>query len=153
MVCNVGRMIPAMAMITSSVEAHRRGAFLSANSSVQHVASGLGAYIGGLIVTQSKSGLLENFGTVGWIAAAATILSLWLAGRIEVATSLPTACDSDSSTANTTQLDVAKPVLSCADVVWMHERYVVLCAQPMPPPHLHTSVYTWPCVCGAMLLI
>ena len=54
MVCNVGRMISAMAMVTSSVEPRRRGAFLSANSSVQHVASGLGAYLGGLIVTQSR---------------------------------------------------------------------------------------------------
>src|SRR5205809_1119593 len=47
MVSNVGRMIAAMAMVTSSVEQHRRGGFLSANSSVQHIASGLGAYLGG----------------------------------------------------------------------------------------------------------
>ncbi len=53
MVSNVGRMICAMAMVTSSVEQRRRGAFLSANSSVQHIASGLGAYLGGRVVTQS----------------------------------------------------------------------------------------------------
>ena len=71
MVCNVGRMIAAMAMVTSSVEPQRRGGFLSANSSVQHVASGFGAYLGGLIVTQQTPGAtLEHFGTVGWIAAA-----------------------------------------------------------------------------------
>ena len=52
MVSNVGRMIAAMAMITSSVEPHRRGGFLSANSSVQHIASGLGAYIGGFTITE-----------------------------------------------------------------------------------------------------
>jgi len=40
MVSNVGRMVAAMAMVTSCVEPSRRGAFLSANSSVQHVASG-----------------------------------------------------------------------------------------------------------------
>lgn len=85
MVCNVGRMIPAMAMVTSSVRPERRGAFLSANSSVQHVASGIGAYLGGAIVVESSSGKLENFGTVGWIAAAATLITLWLAGRVQVA--------------------------------------------------------------------
>jgi DHA1 family inner membrane transport protein len=84
MVCNVGRMIPAMAMVTSSVEPRRRGAFLSANSSVQHIACGLGAYIGGAIIAETSTHRIEHFGTVGWIAAASTILSLWLAGRIEI---------------------------------------------------------------------
>lgn len=82
MVSNVGRMIAAMAMITGSVEPHRRGGFLSANSSVQHVACGIGAYIGGLIITQAPDGRIENFGIVGWIAGASTLTSLWLAGRV-----------------------------------------------------------------------
>lgn len=84
MVSNVGRMICAMAMVTSSVEPRRRGAFLSANSSVQHVASGLGAYLGGLVVSQSASGKIEHFGLVGLIAAASTLSSLWLAGRVRL---------------------------------------------------------------------
>jgi MFS transporter, DHA1 family, inner membrane transport protein len=85
MVGNVGRMIPAMAMVTSSVEPRRRGGFLSANSSVQHVAAGLGAYLGGIIIAQSADGRIEHFGTVGWIAAATTLASLWLAGRVRMA--------------------------------------------------------------------
>lgn len=85
MAFNVGRMIPAMAMVTSSVEPRRRGGFLSANSSLQHVASGVGASLGGAIISESADGKLEHFGTVGWIAAGATIVSLWLAGRIRVA--------------------------------------------------------------------
>jgi MFS transporter, DHA1 family, inner membrane transport protein len=85
MVANVGRMICAMAMVTSSVEPRRRGAFLSANASVQHLSSGLGAYLGGIVVAQAASGKIEHFGTVGWIAAAATLSSLWLAGRVRVA--------------------------------------------------------------------
>jgi DHA1 family inner membrane transport protein len=82
MVANVARMICAMAMVTSSVEPRRRGAFLSANSSVQHVASGVGAYIGGLIVDTSASGQLLHFGRVGWVAVFATLSSMWLAGRV-----------------------------------------------------------------------
>jgi predicted MFS family arabinose efflux permease len=84
MVCNVGRMIAAMAMITGSVEPHRRGAFLSANSSVQHIAAGLGAYLGGIIVMESDGKIL-HFGTVGWIAAFATLASIGLAVRIRPA--------------------------------------------------------------------
>jgi MFS transporter, DHA1 family, inner membrane transport protein len=74
-----------MALMTGSVEPHRRGGFLSANSSVQHIASGLAAYGSGLIIRQSPEGKLEHFGVVGWIAAAATLASLWLAGRIRAA--------------------------------------------------------------------
>jgi MFS transporter, DHA1 family, inner membrane transport protein len=85
MMCNVGRMIPAMAMVTSSVEPRRRGSFLSANSSIQHIACGIGAYLGGVIIAESAAGKIERFGTVGWIAAGSTILSLWLAGRLRMA--------------------------------------------------------------------
>jgi len=93
MVCNVGRMIAAMAMVTSSVEPSRRGGFLSANSSVQHIASGFGAYIGGAIITESADGRLEHFGTVGWIAAGCTLLSLWLAGRIRAVDQQPVSAE------------------------------------------------------------
>jgi predicted MFS family arabinose efflux permease len=78
-------MIAAMALITGSVEPHQRGGFLSANSSVQHIASGLAASGAGLIIDQSDSGQLLNFGVVGWISAAATLASLWLVGRLRAA--------------------------------------------------------------------
>ena len=86
MASNVGRMIAAMAMITGSVEPHRRGGFLSANSSVQHLACGVGAYLGGVIISQSSPGApIEHFGTVGWIAAISSGLTLWLAGYVRTA--------------------------------------------------------------------
>jgi predicted MFS family arabinose efflux permease len=116
MVCNVGRMICAMAMITSSVEPHRRGAFLSANSSVQHVAAGLGSYVGSIIVTQSASGRIEHFGTVGWIAATCTLASLWLAARVQPfdergpsAEALSFAAAAEATT------DAGDPILGCSD--------------------------------------
>jgi predicted MFS family arabinose efflux permease len=85
MVSNAGRMVAAMAMVTGSVEPHRRGGFMSANSSVQHLATGLGAIVGGQIVTKGASGALQRFNVVGLIAVAATLLSLWLASRLRVA--------------------------------------------------------------------
>jgi predicted MFS family arabinose efflux permease len=117
MVCNVGRMIAAMAMITSSVEPGRRGAFLSANSSVQHIAAGLGAYLGGIIVSQSTTGQIEHFGTVGWIAAAATLASLWLAARIRVADEPPASAEALSfAAAAEATADAGDPILGSSDL-------------------------------------
>jgi MFS transporter, DHA1 family, inner membrane transport protein len=86
MVSNSGRMVAAMAMITGSVTPARRGGFMSASSSVQHLAAGLGAYLGGLIIVESADKSLQNFPIVGMLSAIATILSLWLIGRIRPAT-------------------------------------------------------------------
>jgi predicted MFS family arabinose efflux permease len=116
MVCNVGRMIAAMAMITGSVEPRRRGAFLSANSSVQHISAGLGAYLGGIIVSQSATGQIEHFGTVGWIAATATLGSLWLATRIRPADESATSAEALSfAAAAEATADAGDPILGCAD--------------------------------------
>lgn len=115
MVCNVGRMIAAMAMITGSVAPHRRGAFLSANSSVQHVASGLGAYIGGLIVTESSAGKIQHFGTVGWIAAISTLSSLWLATRVRTAEEVPTSAEALSfAAAAEATVDAGDPLVAAS---------------------------------------
>lgn len=116
MVSNVGRMIAAMAMITSSVAPHRRGGFLSANSSVQHIASGLGAYVGGLILAEGASGRVEHFGIVGWIAAGATLASLWLAARLRPAVEVPLSAEKLSLVAAAeASTDAGKPVYDMAD--------------------------------------
>ena len=78
------RMVAALAMITGSVERAQRGGFMSANSAVQHLASGLGAYLGGLILVE-RNGALLRFGLVGLLAVAFTALSIWLAGRVQPA--------------------------------------------------------------------
>lgn len=85
MLCNAGRMIPAMAMITSSVEAHRRGGFQGANSAIQHMASGVGAAVSGLILKNLSPGTLDAYPVVGLMGAGMTIASLWFAGRLRVA--------------------------------------------------------------------
>ena len=82
MAANASRMVTAMALIMSSIEPRRRGSFMSANSAVQHVASGLGTTLGGMIISGGAGEPLRHFGTVGIIAAAATIASPWLATRI-----------------------------------------------------------------------
>jgi MFS transporter, DHA1 family, inner membrane transport protein len=122
MVCNVGRMIAALAMVTSSVEPRRRGAFLSANASVQHMASGLGAYLGGIIISQSADGKIEHFGAAGWVAVAATLATLWLAGRVTIVDQGPGAADAISAEAMSMMaaaeaaVDIGEPVLDSCDM-------------------------------------
>jgi len=85
MLSNAGRMVAALTMITGSVERRLRGGFMSANSAVQHLASGVGASIGGQILVKSTDGTLHNFNKVGLLAVTATLLSLWLAGLVRPA--------------------------------------------------------------------
>jgi MFS transporter, DHA1 family, inner membrane transport protein len=88
MLTNAGRMVAAMAMVTGSVEQERRGGFMSANSAVQHISTGLGAYLGGqIIVDDPVDHSIHHFDRVGMIAVAATLVSLWLAGRVRPAAS------------------------------------------------------------------
>lgn len=82
MATNAGRMVTAMSLITASIEPRRRGGFLSANASVQHIAGGLGTMCGGLIVQGGAGEPLRHFGTVGLLATATTLTGLWLARRV-----------------------------------------------------------------------
>jgi DHA1 family inner membrane transport protein len=85
MLSNAGRMVAALTMITGSVERRLRGGFMSANSAVQHLASGLGAAIGGQLLVKADDGTQLYFYRVGLFAAIATAISLWLAGRVRPA--------------------------------------------------------------------
>ncbi len=76
MVSNAARMIAAMAMITGSVRPGLRGGFMSANSSIQHIASGIGAYVGGLVITQGPDGAMQHFPVVGWVACLTTLATI-----------------------------------------------------------------------------
>jgi predicted MFS family arabinose efflux permease len=111
MVGNAGRMVVAMAMITGSIEPSRRGSFMSANSSVQHFATGLGSILGGKIIVRAADGRLQYFDRVGWIAVAATILSLWLASRLRLADpSAKTTTDLSLGAAAEALADAAEPI-------------------------------------------
>ena len=82
MASNAGRFVSSLSLITASIEPRRRGGFMSVNSSVQHIASGLGTVCGGLILEGGGGEPLRHFGTVGILAVAVTLTSLWFAGRV-----------------------------------------------------------------------
>jgi len=77
-----GRIVPAMAMITSTTEPQTRGSFMSFNSSVQQLSAGIAAFIAGSIVTE-KGGHLQNYHFAGYLAMAACVLSIWAATRLK----------------------------------------------------------------------
>lgn len=77
-----GRMIPAMAIITSSVQPKLRGTFMSLNATTQAFAMGLATTLGGFVITQNSAGQIAGYGTVGYIAITANILAIIFASRI-----------------------------------------------------------------------
>ena len=58
----MSRMVPAMALTSSLPKMADRGAYMSVSSSLQQIAGGVAAAIGGMIVVQ-KNGI-QSFGTL-----------------------------------------------------------------------------------------
>ncbi|MGH8492960.1 MAG: MFS transporter [Moraxellaceae bacterium] len=79
-----GRLIPAMAMITSACTPALRGRFLSMNAALQQLAASLAALWPTLVLTQDASGRLLHYELVGYGAMAMTLLAMWIAGKVEV---------------------------------------------------------------------
>ena len=77
-----GRMIPAMAIITSAAQPRLRGTFMSLNATTQAFAMGLATTLAGFIITQDASGKIVDYGTVGYVAISANALAIWFVARI-----------------------------------------------------------------------
>jgi len=78
------RFVPAVTLITSSVTPKLRGSFMSFNSSIQQLASGLSAFLSGLIIQKSVAGPLLHFNVIGIIASVATILCIFIIRKLKV---------------------------------------------------------------------
>ena len=63
-----GRMVPAMAIVTSAVQPRLRGTFLSMNGAVQQLASGTASWVGGAMIAADASGRIVGYDKVGWLA-------------------------------------------------------------------------------------
>jgi predicted MFS family arabinose efflux permease len=79
MVCMSGRMVPAMTLMTASIEPQYRGGFMSINSSVQQFACGVAAYVSGEILTQAPSGELAHFPLLGVVSTICALICIYLA--------------------------------------------------------------------------
>ena len=77
-----GRMIPAMAIITSAAQPGLRGTFMSLNATVQAFAMGLATSLAGFVITQNSAGQIVNYEVVGYIAMTANVLAIIFVSRI-----------------------------------------------------------------------
>lgn len=80
-----GRNIPMQALMTTVPEPARRGAFLSSNSAIQQVGSGVGALVGGWMLHTDAAGHIAGYGLNGWIAAGLTLFSVLWVGQVGAA--------------------------------------------------------------------
>jgi predicted MFS family arabinose efflux permease len=79
MICMSGRFVPAMAMMTATVEARYRGGFMSVNSSVQQFACGLAAWVTGDILRQGPHQEIIHYPIAGLLSLTCVFACIWLA--------------------------------------------------------------------------
>ncbi len=79
----MARMVPSQALTASLPEQKDRGAFMSINSSLQQLAGGVAAMIGGLIVTQKNTlSPLERFDILGYVVIGVILTNILLTWRV-----------------------------------------------------------------------
>jgi predicted MFS family arabinose efflux permease len=84
MVGITGRMVPSTTLVSGIPIMQDRGAFMSINASLQQISGGIGAVIGGLIVTKDEvTHKLGHYEVVGYIVAAITFISIVLMYRVD----------------------------------------------------------------------
>ena len=73
----MSRMTPAMALTSALPQMQDRGAFMSINSSLQQIAGGVAAAVGGMIVVQkTKTSPLQHYDTLGYVIVVIIILNI-----------------------------------------------------------------------------
>jgi predicted MFS family arabinose efflux permease len=79
MICMSGRFVPAMAMMTATVQSRYRGGFMSVNSSVQQFSCGLAAWISGAIIGQAANQQITHYPIAGLVSLACVLVCMSLA--------------------------------------------------------------------------
>ncbi len=75
----MSRMVPSMALVSALPKMNDRGAFMSINSSLQQIAGGIAAAIGGMIVVQhDKFAPIEHYDTLGYVIVGITFVSIYM---------------------------------------------------------------------------
>ncbi len=78
-----GRMIPTQALISSVVTPQQRGGFMSINSSMQQLSTGIAANIAGAMIVEGPNGRLEHYNWVGYFSITLIVASIFLARRVK----------------------------------------------------------------------
>jgi hypothetical protein len=77
-----GRMIPAMAIISSAAQPALRGTFMSLNGTVQSLSMGLATTLAGFIIALDAGGKVSGYSTVGYVAMGANLLAILFVSRL-----------------------------------------------------------------------
>jgi predicted MFS family arabinose efflux permease len=73
----MSRMVPAMALVSALPKMQDRGAFMSINSSLQQIAGGIAAGIGGMVVVQqTKTSPLQHYNILGYMIVVIIIANI-----------------------------------------------------------------------------
>jgi predicted MFS family arabinose efflux permease len=79
----LSRIVPAMALVSALPKLQDRGAFMSINSSLQQIAGGVAAGVGGMIVVQkTKTSPLEHYDTLGYVIVIIIIANILMMYRV-----------------------------------------------------------------------
>ena len=79
----MGRMVPSSALTSGIPDMSDRGAFMSINASLQQIAGGFAAAVGGMIVVQKdKFSPLEHYNTLGYIVVTITLIAIFMIYRV-----------------------------------------------------------------------
>jgi len=75
--------VPAMALTSALPQMQDRGAFMSINSSLQQIAGGVAAAVGGMIVVQkTKTSPLQHYDTLGYVIVVIIIVNIIMVYRV-----------------------------------------------------------------------
>ena len=72
-----GRLVPAMVMMTATVESRYLGGFMSVNSSVQQFSCGLPAWLIGNIIGQGPNGQITGYPMAGAVSVTLVLTCIW----------------------------------------------------------------------------
>ena len=79
----MARMVPSIALVSALPQLHDRGAFMSINSSLQQLAGGIAAAIGGMIVVQKDNfSPIENYDILGLVVAVFVVVCIFMLRRV-----------------------------------------------------------------------
>ena len=79
----MSRLVPAMALVSALPQLQNRGAFMSINSSLQQIAGGIAAAIGGMIVVQqTKTSPLQHYDILGYVIVVILMVNIVMVYRV-----------------------------------------------------------------------
>lgn len=80
----MARMVPSVALVSELPKLQDRGAFMSVNSSLQQMAGGIAAAIGGMIVVQKNThSPIEHYDTLAYVVSFFVILCVIMLYRVQ----------------------------------------------------------------------